>query len=727
MRRAKAICACLTPLFSEHLSGKEFPRCAKGIAILNNRKSYMVLHQKLSRGSGALAKGSARRLKTLSHGRLNHPLRSAGNAIQPLVCEVLEPRQFLSATPGIQPTVTYLRNDLVQPAASSSSVPGYSPAEIADAYGFDKISFNNGTIAGDGTGQTIAIVDAYNDPNLSKDLSVFDQHFGLSAPTSFKIVSQTGSRVLPTTDPGWAAEISLDVEWAHAMAPKAGILLVEANSATNTDLLDAVKYASKAAGVSVVSMSWGGSEFVSYTGSESAGERVLDKTFQTPPKHTAVTFIASAGDSGFANGVQWPASSPNVLSVGGTTLASDGNRSDETAWRGFAEGTSGGFSKYELEPGYQRVAQQSGYRSDPDVAYDADPDTGFAVYDSLLYNGQSGWQVVGGTSAGAPQWAALIAIADQGRALAGKGTLDGASQTLPALYSVYSAPGTSGYATYTSYFNPIVSGGFGISTGLGSPKAAAIVGLLEDYTSSASGPTASPVSISLVTSPPSSVVSGSAGTIKVRLTNTNGTPFAGTMTVKVYASADSTLSSDDTILATLALGKVKLPPLGSKVVTLKLKYPLAMSAGSYDLIASATATGDAPTQAVSAAPVAVVQPVVDLATTFASGSPITVTPGKGENVKVTITNDGNYTATGTVSLNLYESADQMLDVADQLLAVISGHKISIAAKRSITLPVHFVAPAGLAVGTYNLIVSTTSKTNPADTNTSNDVAVLPTA
>ena len=122
----------------------------------------------------------------------------------------------------------------------------------------------------------------------------------------------------------------------------------------------------------------------------------------------------------------------------------------------------------------------------------------------------------------------------------------------------------------------------------------------------------------------------------------------------------------------------------------------------------------------------VVQPVVDLATTFASTSPITVTPGKGENVKVTITNDGNYTATGTLSLDLYESADQTLDVADQLLAAISGHKISIAPRHFISLPVHFVAPSGLPAGRYSLIASITSKTNPADADTNNNVAVLAT-
>jgi subtilase family serine protease len=521
---------------------------------------------------------------------------------------MLESRQFLSATLSTAPNIASLRSDSIRTAAAPTKVAGFSPAAIAGAYGFNTISFNGGPVAANGAGQTIAIVDAYSDPNLKSDLSVFDQHFGIGGPPSLKIVNQTGGSVLPAANAGWAAEISLDVEWAHGMAPGARILLVEANAATNADLLAAVNYARRAAGVSVVSMSWGGSEFVSYSGSESPSQRALDKTFATPAKHTAVTFVASAGDSGFSNGVQWPASSPNVVSVGGTTLSasSGGAYFGEKPWKGFAEGTSGGFSKYEPEPAYQRVAQQSGNRSIPDVAYDADPNSGFAIYDSLANQDTSGWQVVGGTSAGAPQWAALIAIADQGRALAGKTTLDGAGETLPALYSVYSGAGTSGYSAYRSYFHNIGSGGYGLSTGLGSPQAAAIVALLENYNPSVSAaPTASPIAISLASSPTSSAASGARGSVRLRLTNTNSTRFSGQITIKIYASADDTLSSDDMTLATVLHAPLKLLPSGSKMETLKLKYPAGLAAGSYNVIATATATGDAPVQVVSTAKVTV--------------------------------------------------------------------------------------------------------------------------
>ncbi len=184
----------------------------------------------------------------------------------------------------------------------------------------------------------------------------------------------------------------------------------------------AVNYARHLAGVSVVSISWGGSEFVDYSGGESASQLTLDSDFTTPAGHTGVTFVASAGDSGYNDGVQWPASSPNVVSVGGTSLETSDNAGtyvDEGPWRGNYEGTSGGFSQYETEPAYQEIAQQTGARSTPDVGYNADPDVGFATYDSIQYQGYTGWQVVGGTSAGAPQWAALFAIADQGRAVRG--------------------------------------------------------------------------------------------------------------------------------------------------------------------------------------------------------------------------------------------------------------------------------------------------------------------
>ena len=374
----------------------------------------------------------------------------AGVSDTPVLVEVLECRTLLSVA-GYAATHRLHSDLVVNPAATSSSVDGYTPSQIRKAYGFDQISFGSGgSVAADGRGQTIAIVDAFNDPNIAADLNTFDAQFGLPA-ADLKVVNQTGGTKLPSTDAGWAGEIALDVEWAHAIAPAASIVLVEANSDTITDLMAAVDTARHMAGVSAVSMSWGGSEFFNWGGfgGESQTQLQYDKIFTTPAGHQGVTFIAAAGDSGQSNGVQWPASSPNVVAVGGTALItsdSSGTYFSEDPWRGFRDGTSGGFSQVESEPSWQQTAQQSGARSTPDVGYNADPNTGFAVYDSVPDGGHTGWDVVGGTSAGSPQWAALVAIANQGRALAGQGTLDGTSQTLPALYSVYSPPGTTGYA-----------------------------------------------------------------------------------------------------------------------------------------------------------------------------------------------------------------------------------------------------------------------------------------
>jgi len=370
--------------------------------------------------------------------------------------EMLESRTMLSATGG-----ETLHSDLVYAATSGSSaadIQGYTPDEIRTAYGFSNVSLGTSTTTADGAGQTIAIVDAYNDPAIASDLAVFDSEFGIAAPPSLKVVSQNGSNALPATNAGWDGEISLDVEWAHAIAPGANILLVEAASDDTANLMTAVNYARDASGVSVVSLSWGGSEFFNWgNGGESASQLSYDADFTTPSGHQGVTFVAAAGDSGSQSGVQWPASSPNVLSVGGTTLYlnSDGSYNTELGW----SGTSSGYSQVEAEPAYQDNVQDSGSRTVADVAYDADPNTGLPIYDSVAYEGETGWQDVGGTSAGAPQWAALVAIADQGRTLDGLDTLDGSSQTLPALYDLYSSPDTTGYSTYTNYFNDVQGGG----------------------------------------------------------------------------------------------------------------------------------------------------------------------------------------------------------------------------------------------------------------------------
>jgi len=185
-----------------------------------------------------------------------------------------------------------------------------------------------------------------------------------------------------------------------------------------------VRFAASQSGVVAVSMSWGGGEFSSETS--------YDGSFVTPTGHSGVTFVASSGDSGAPPG--YPAISPNVLSVGGTTLNVDsqGNYISESGWSG------GGISSVESQPSYQKgvVIQSTTFRTNPDVAYDADPNTGFPVYDSYNNGTSAPWSQFGGTSDAAPQWAAIIALADQGRIAAGLGTLDGRSQALTLIYQL---------------------------------------------------------------------------------------------------------------------------------------------------------------------------------------------------------------------------------------------------------------------------------------------------
>jgi len=375
--------------------------------------------------------------------------------------EDLESRLAMSSVPGM------VYSDLrMLPAATSTSPGGYSPAQIQAAYGFNNVTFNG--VKDDGSGQTIAIVDAYDDPNILSDLAAFDQQFGLAAPPSIKVVNQTGGTALPASDTGWATEIALDVEWAHAIAPGANILLVEANSAYLSDLDAALDYARNYPGVVAVSCSWGGSEF--------STEASQDVHFTTPAGHAGVTFTVAAGDSG--TGAEYPSSSPNVLSVGGTALYLDstGAWSSESVW----SGGGGGASLYESVPNYQSGLGLS-KRGTPDVSYNASPSTGFAVYDTF---GGSGWNVVGGTSAGAPQWAALIAIADQGRALAGLGSLANAQA------AIYQLP-ASDFHDITSGSDGITASlGYDLASGRGTPFADRVIADLVSYgTSGGTGTT----------------------------------------------------------------------------------------------------------------------------------------------------------------------------------------------------------------------------------------------
>jgi subtilase family serine protease len=363
-----------------------------------------------------------------------------------------------------RPPAGYARPPIHLKGTNATRGPsGMSPSATRHAYGFDQIT-------NQGAGQAIGIVDAYDDPNIESDLGAFDSQFGLPACTSgngcFSKVYAQGSK--PSSNAGWALEISLDVEWAHAIAPQAKIVLVEAASNSFTNLMQAVDVAvqNKA---SVVSMSFGGGEF--------SGETSYDNHFAL----NGVTFTASSGDSG--NGVEYPAASPGVVGVGGTTLTTGtgGSYVSETAW----SGSGGGQSVVENEPLYQALYpipnDPSGWRGVPDVAYDGNPNTGFAVYDTVRYHGQSGWFQVGGTSAGAPQWSALFAIANSMRVAAGKPTLN---STNNAVYNVATA-------TFSSNFHDITSGtngscgtlctavsGYDYVTGLGSPQANNIISAL---------------------------------------------------------------------------------------------------------------------------------------------------------------------------------------------------------------------------------------------------------
>lgn len=326
------------------------------------------------------------------------------------------------------------------PTTDPASTSAYLPFQVRHAYGFDTISNLNGT------GQTIAIIVAYDDPNIASDLASFDQALGLPAPPSFTKVNQTGGNTYPPTDPSgtgvWELEAALDVEWVHSIAPGANILLVEANTATFADLFAGVDYAKAVPGVTVVSMSFGQKEVMADT--------AFDSHFVTPAGHAGVTFLAASGDTGAAGAPEYPSVSPNVVAVGGTALVLDtfGNypiyppvggatHSLETGWLG----SGGGQSTVETRPSYQSGVQPNNNRAVPDVAYVANRGTqgpsGVLVYDSFMYNGQSGpYYDVGGTSVGTPQWAGLIALVDQSLAAQGIGSLDGRSQTLPKLYQL---------------------------------------------------------------------------------------------------------------------------------------------------------------------------------------------------------------------------------------------------------------------------------------------------
>jgi subtilase family serine protease len=280
----------------------------------------------------------------------------------------------------------------LQPFASSPS--GLNPAALQAAYALP--------LSTAGAGMTVAIVDAYDDTKAASDLATYRSQFGLPACTTasgcFTKVNQSGGTRYPRGNAGWAEEISLDLDMVSAICPNCKILLVEATSATFSNLSAAEDTAAKL-GANAISNSYGGSEWSTET------------SYDTNYKHQGIAITVSSGDSGY--GVQYPAASPYVTAVGGTSLKADGSTRgwSETAW----SGAGSGCSAYEPKPSWQTDGGCLNNRTVADVSAVADPYTGVSVYDT--YGNVGGWLVFGGTSVASPIIASVYALAGNAKIL----------------------------------------------------------------------------------------------------------------------------------------------------------------------------------------------------------------------------------------------------------------------------------------------------------------------
>ena len=481
------------------------------------------------------------------------------------------------------------------PLASNTPPAGArSPAQFASAYALPTTA---------AASATIAIVDAYDNPNAESDLASYSSFYGLPACTTangcFRKVSQTGSTTYPQANSSWGLEIALDVDTAHAICQHCKILLVEAASPSFSNLGAAENEAVKL-GASVVSNSWGGSE--------SSSETLYDSTYFN---HPGVIMTASTGDSGY--GVEYPAASPNLVAVGGTTLNlnPDNSYKNETAW----VDAGSGCSSYETKP-----ASQNGVgcakRAVADVSADADPNTGAAIYDTFGY---SGWIQVGGTSLSSPLIAAVFALSGN----TSNGTAPYANRS--ALHDVTS--GSNGSCGGTSLCTAGV--GYDGPTGLGTPNGLAAFG----------GAPAAP-DFSFGVSPSSQTVTqGGSTTYTVTMTPNSTFTSGGSVAVSTAsAPGDVTFSGCASALTA-----------ASPSCTLTVTTSPSTAASSHAL--TITGTGDGTLPAHSAGATLAVQ--APLAPDFSLGiapSTQTVTQGGSTTYTVTLTPNSAFTSTSSVSL-----------------------------------------------------------------------------
>jgi hypothetical protein len=430
---------------------------------------------------------------------------------------------------------------------------GFTPNQIREAYGVNDLASSGGL---DGSGQTIAIVIIDDDPNLLdstdplfkySDLAQFDAEMGLPDPPSLTIVGAGPNGTVaprPTAeDPtgGSEREESLDVEWAHAIAPAANIVVVECDGSSDpltqlADLMQGVVTASDQPGVSVVSMSWGLNEGTNNGTVSQNVENLYDPDFIK----SGVTFVAASGDFGTSD-ASYPAFSPYVVAVGGTSLAlnSDGTYNSEIGWSFQpaslfpTNASGGGESRYETEPFYQSAVQSSDFRTIPDVAWLGDPQTSVLTYDAYNAGANTNFlQPVAGTSLATPMWAGLIALVNQDRLKLGHPLLNesGPTETLADLYSLPSEDfndnlggnnGTSGLSAILT--DPTT---YNLETGLGSPN----VDLLVPNMAAAITPT----QLAITVQPAGSVLAANNFSVTVSALDANGKvdpDFTGDITI----------------------------------------------------------------------------------------------------------------------------------------------------------------------------------------------------
>jgi subtilase family serine protease len=542
----------------------------------------------------------------------------------------------------------------VNPAATAAAVP-YTPAQIRHAYGFDQQTAT-------GFGQKIAIVDAYGNQNIQSDLNAFCSQFGLKATT----VQVIGSNLGGGLGNGWGLETSLDVEWAHVVAPDATIILSVAPTASGPDLLKAID-AAVTYGATVVSMSWGGTEW--------ASESKNDPHFMVDN----VTFVASSGDSGELTTqpeVEWPAVSPYVVSVGGTSLYLDANGNrilgpsglSETAWSSSGGGLSSVYGIPSWQQGWNIWANVRGV---PDVSYVADPSTGLYVYCST-YSRHGSWYQVGGTSAGAPQWAALIALANQGRAYGVSGNNDIYSTTVAGTPTTINANNFTDISSGSNGSDPDDMSVFGydLVTGLGSPVATGLVPALV-----ALAPGAPDFSMS-ATPASQTVAPGANASYTVNISALHG--FGGTVTLSASGLPSGANASFNPASVT-----------GSGSSTLSITTSASTPSGTYTITVTGTSASLTHTATVT---LVVLAPDFSMSVTPASR---TLAPGAGTSYTVNISTLNGFVGSVTLSASGLPGG-----------ASASFNPASVSGSGSSTLSI--TTSASTPTGTFTITVTGTS-------------------